>query len=258
MPTPLQSLPSAGTITEATDIAYLQQPSQTVKDTKATLAQILAGPYAAITTAIGTALLKSNNLSDIVSATAARSNLGLGSAATQASSAFDAAGAATAETIRAEAAEAALLAGVNSSDTYAASGRLVDISVTTTYVALTNSFFFRVTQLQTKVFYFSARFNFASGSGCTVGHVPGWGFATPGAPTPAESAFFAAITAYGSTFEISSNAQGAATPQHMTVEPSVSVYGFSGILFRNVPTTAFASTDPALQSATISGMLIFP
>jgi len=96
MPTPLQSLPSAGTITEASDIVYLQQPSQTVKDTKATLAQILSNVYTAITTAIGTALLKSNNLSDIVSATAARTNLGLGSAATQASSAFDAAGAASA------------------------------------------------------------------------------------------------------------------------------------------------------------------
>jgi hypothetical protein len=43
-----------------------------------------------------TALLKANNLSDLDNAVAARSNLGLGSAATQNSSAFDAAGAAAA------------------------------------------------------------------------------------------------------------------------------------------------------------------
>jgi hypothetical protein len=157
-----------------------------------------------------------------------------------------------------DALKAFLTLAPSSVDTYSASGRLVDIGVTSTYIALTNSFFFRVAQLQAKVFSFSARFNFAAGSGCTVGHVPGWGIATPGAPTPAEAAFFSAVAAYGSTFEIPSNAQGAATPQHMTVEPSISVYGFSGILFRNVPTTSFASTDPALQSATISGTLIFP
>jgi tartrate dehydratase beta subunit/fumarate hydratase class I family protein len=100
MSTPLQSLPSAGTITEASDIVYLQQPSQTVKDTKATLTQILSNVYTAITTA----LLRSNNLSDIVSATAARTNLGLGSAATHAASDFDAAGAASAVSASAAAA----------------------------------------------------------------------------------------------------------------------------------------------------------
>jgi hypothetical protein len=90
MPTALQSLPAAGTITEATDILYLQQPSQTVKDTKATLTQIFAAVYSAISGK----LAKASNLGDLVDAATARTNLGLGSAATQASSAFDVAGAA--------------------------------------------------------------------------------------------------------------------------------------------------------------------
>ena len=60
------------------------------------------------TTAVGNAgaLLGSNNLNDVASPSSARTNLGLGSAATQASSAFDAAGTSAAETTRAEAAEA--------------------------------------------------------------------------------------------------------------------------------------------------------
>ena len=51
-------------------------------------------------------MLTANNLSDVTAA-AARTNLGLGTAATQATAAFDAAGAAAAETTRAEAAELA-------------------------------------------------------------------------------------------------------------------------------------------------------
>jgi hypothetical protein len=93
----IQDLTAATTITEASDLVELSQPSQTAPTSrKATLAQVLAGVRGAITTAIGTALLRANDLSDVTSASSARSNLGLGSAATHAAADFDAAGAAAA------------------------------------------------------------------------------------------------------------------------------------------------------------------
>jgi parallel beta-helix repeat protein len=73
-------------------------------------------------TAEGLAALKANNLSDLASAAAARTNLGLGSAATQSASAFDAAGAAAAAQAAAEAASLPALAAnvtVSSSATLA-------------------------------------------------------------------------------------------------------------------------------------------
>jgi hypothetical protein len=142
-------------------------------------------------------------------------------------------------------------------DTTNVSGHLIDMT-SSVHLVSSSSSFLRVAQLQAKVFSFSLRLNFASGSGCTVGHVPGWGISLGGFSLPAENAFFAAVVAYGGALELPSNSQGAATPQHMTVESTATGYGFTGLLFRNVPTTSFASTDPALQSATISGTLIFP
>jgi hypothetical protein len=65
---------------------------------------------ASVATELALKAAKANNLSDLASAATARTNLGLGTAATQASSAFDAAGAAATEETRAKAAEAELKA----------------------------------------------------------------------------------------------------------------------------------------------------
>lgn len=83
-----------------------------------------------IASAIGSAggLLVSNNLSDVQSASVSRTNLGLGSAATQASSAFDAAGAASAAQTAAEAASLPLAGGTMG-------GWLTPSVVTLTFIA---------------------------------------------------------------------------------------------------------------------------
>jgi len=65
----------------------------------------------AVSTAQAASLQKSNNLSDLASASTARTNLGLGSAATQASTAFDAAGAAASAQSAAEAASVPVAGG---------------------------------------------------------------------------------------------------------------------------------------------------
>jgi hypothetical protein len=72
----------------------------------------IAAEQARAETAESLKLAKALNLSDLASSAAARSNLGLGSAATQASTAFDVVGAAATEEARAKAAEAANAASI--------------------------------------------------------------------------------------------------------------------------------------------------
>jgi lysophospholipase L1-like esterase len=96
-----------------------------------------AGNWTVVTGGTGNALLAANNLSDVASASAARTNLGLGTAATQASTAFDAAGAASAAqtaattaaatdaTSKANAAQAAAIAATSLPDRTGQAGKVL-------------------------------------------------------------------------------------------------------------------------------------
>jgi hypothetical protein len=94
----IRDLPLATALTEATDLVELSQVSRSPSSTRIALTDLFVNVYAAISaaaTAATAALAKASNLSDLASASTARTNLGLGTAATHASTDFDTAGAAS-------------------------------------------------------------------------------------------------------------------------------------------------------------------
>jgi hypothetical protein len=208
MPLRIQDLTATGTISEANAILEISDPTQTPTSRRATLTQILANVYAAITTAvtsaIGTALLKSDNLASLANAATARANLGLGSAATQASTAFDTAGTSATETTRAEAAEAAILAELATSvnngaynSLSAPNAGICDLS-TGFMVAWGNaSSSMRVAQVGPKAWQYTLSLQVNTGVTLTAGHNYIWLYGAPGNNTVADAMWTAMHTVGG-------------------------------------------------------------
>ncbi len=94
--TPYNSTNPAGYITVSALSPYLLSSGFTSAAIQSLLGGSVYDAYGAASTAQGASLQKSSNLSDLTNAGTARTNLGLGSAATQNTSAFDAAGTAAA------------------------------------------------------------------------------------------------------------------------------------------------------------------
>lgn len=104
MPVRIKDLTANATLIESTDLLMISQPGRTPSSRKITAQSLLAGPYYAASQCLS----KATNLSDLPSASTARANLGLGTAATHPATDFDAAGSAAAEQTRAQAVESAL------------------------------------------------------------------------------------------------------------------------------------------------------